>query len=100
MALPSTYEDSQNRTTKVSLAVAASAGLFVVGTASGAVGAKLITGDDIAAKSITSANLAPESVGKGKLKPGLLASIESATSTGTTGTPGAPGPAGPKGAEG
>lgn len=88
------------RSTKVSLAVTASAGLFVVGSATGAVGAKLITGHDIAPKTVTGKNLAPASVGKHKLKPALLDLIENAGTTGAPGPQGATGPKGDKGEQG
>ncbi|WP_426242152.1 hypothetical protein [Nocardioides sp. LHG3406-4] len=82
-----------NRSTKVTLSVVAAAGLFVAGSATGAVAGKLVTGDQIAKQTITGRNIAPQSVGMHKLKPGLRVAI-------AEGEEGAVGPKGDKGEQG
>ncbi|WP_243060922.1 collagen-like protein [Nocardioides sp. SR21] len=81
---------------KVGLAVLAATGMFVAGGASGAVAARLITGDQIARNTITADNLAPNSVGKSELAPGVVKNGKN----GADGADGAPGPAGPAGPQG
>jgi hypothetical protein len=85
-----------NSSTKVSLSVVAAAGLFVAGSATGAVAGKLVTGDQIAKHTVRTGNLAPESVGMYKLKPGVRAAI----AAGGQGTPGPQGEKGDKGDRG
>jgi hypothetical protein len=72
------------------VSVVAAAGLFVAGSATGAVAGKLVTGDQIAHQTVTSRNIAPDSVGMHKLKPGVRAAIAA----------GGQGAAGPKGDNG
>lgn len=84
------------RSTKTSRALLASTGLLVAGGATGAVAAKLITGDRIATATITARNLAPNSVGKSEIKPGVVTDGED----GADGAPGAQAPAGPQGEQG
>jgi hypothetical protein len=90
------------RSSKVSLAVLAASGMFVVGGASGAVAGKLITGDQIARNTITAKNLAANSVGKSELKPGVVKRGKAGKDgvDGVDGRDGAQGPAGPAGPAG
>jgi hypothetical protein len=94
-----------NRSAKISLSVVTAAGLFVAGSATGAVAGKLVTGDQIATHTITTRNIAPESVGVHKLKPGLREAITAggqgpAGAKGEKGEKGDTGPAGTNGADG
>jgi hypothetical protein len=88
-----------NRSAKVSLSVVAAAGLFVAGSATGAVAGKLVTGDQVATHTITTRNIAPESIGMLKLKQGVREAI-TAAGPGTAGPKGDKGDAGPQGAKG
>jgi hypothetical protein len=75
-------------------AIVAAAGIgLALAASSGAVAAKLITGEDIAKNTITARNLAPGSVGKSELKPGVV-------TDGVDGEQGSVGPAGPSGPAG
>lgn len=84
------------RSTKVSLAVLAATGMLAVAGTTGAVAARLITGDEIARDTITARNLAPNSVGRSELKPGVVTNGKD----GADGQDGATGPAGPQGPKG
>ena len=82
--------------------------LLTAGAGSGAVAARLVTGDQIARSTITARNLAPNSVGRSELKRGVLRTGPAGPAgeagpqgpQGSPGADGAPGPQGPTGADG